>query len=85
MPAPPTHLIDVASKRLQPLTLRARERMNTAGAQLATTAHAAHQAVSAITPTPGRHLKASATGPRPPAPHERRRTHRPAPGPGITP
>ena len=85
VPAPPTHLIDVASKRLQPLTLRARDRMNTASAQLATTAHAAHQAVSALTPTPGRPLRAPTTGHQHPAPHEQHHTHRPAPGPGITP
>ena len=61
--------------------------LDTASTQLATTAHAAHQAVPALAPTrtPCRHLRRAATGPEHPAPHEQHHTHRPAPGPGITP
>jgi len=83
----PINMIDVAAKRLLPLSLQACDRMHDAGAELATTAHVAHQAVSALTPTRAsrRNPEPASTGHRRASMPEQHHTHRPAPGPGITP
>lgn len=82
----PVNMVDVAAKRLLPLSLQACDRMHDAGAELATTAHVAHQAVCALTPTRAsrRNPGPASTGHRRASMPEQHHTHRPAPGPGIT-
>lgn len=86
-PRTPVQLIDVASKRLQPLTPLALNLLNDAGALLMSTAQQAQQTVHATTPPrPSRRGTDQATPQPPRAPrHPHHHSPRPAPGPGITP
>ena len=82
----PINMMDVAAKRLLRLSLQACDRMHDAGAELATSAHVAHQAVSALTPTVAsrRNPGSASTRHRRVSMPEQHHTHRPATGPGIT-
>ncbi len=86
-PRPPVRLIDVASKRLQPLTPLALNRLSHAGALLMSTAQQAQQALHATAPPrPSQRGTGQATPQPPPAPrHPQHHPPRPAPGLGITP
>ena len=83
----PVSMSDVARNRLLPLTAGARQRLDTAGSQLATTAQRAHQALLAAVPSrpdpPNTTL--STARHRPPARPEQHHTHRPTSGPDLTP